>query len=107
MSGIVEAAALENFATSSADTGIPTSGVICNGQDVAAAAVAASTWPQASDANDATTTFSIAGATTVAPCSIVYVYKSGNPSVTTVVSHGYNTCTSGPLQLERVFQVTY
>jgi hypothetical protein len=95
------------FATSSADTGIPTSGVICNGQDVAAAAVAASTWPQASDANDATTTFSIAGATTVAPCSIVYVYKSGNPSVTTVVSHGYNTCTSGPLQLERVFQVTY
>jgi hypothetical protein len=95
------------FATSSADTQFATSGVICNGQDVAASAVTAGNWPQAVDANDATTTFSIAGTTTALPCSIVYVYKSGNPSVTTVVSHGYNTCTAGPLQLERVFQVTY
>jgi len=95
------------FATSSADTQYAVSGVICSGQDIAAAAVAAGTWPQTSDANDATTTFSIAGATTAAPCSVVYVYKSGNPSVTTVISHGYNTCTTGPLQLERVFQVTY
>ncbi|HUD03142.1 MAG TPA: hypothetical protein VMR46_04010 [Candidatus Paceibacterota bacterium] len=95
------------FATSSADTQYAVSGVICSGQDIAAAAVAAGTWPQTSDANDATTTFAINGATTAAPCSVVYVYKSGNPSVTTVVSHGYNTCATGNLQLERVFQVTY
>ena len=95
------------FATSSADTQVPASGIICSGQDVAAAARAAGTWPQASGASSATTTFTIAGATAAAPCAVVYVYKSGNPSNTTVVSHGYNTCTAGPLQLERVFQVTY
>jgi hypothetical protein len=95
------------FATSSADVQVPISGVVCNGQDIAAAAVAAHNWPQATDANNATTTFTIVGATTAAPCSVVYVYKRGNPSVTTVVSHGYNTCTTGNLQLERVFQVTY
>ncbi len=95
------------FATSSADTQYPTSGIICNGQDVAAAAVAAHTWPQSADASDATTTFMIGTAGTQAPCTIVYVYKSGFPSATTVVSHGYNTCTTGSLQLERVFQVSY
>lgn len=95
------------FATSSDDTAKPTSGVICSGQDVAAAAVTAGTWPLASDPTSATSTFMISGATAAAPCSVVYVYKSGNPSVTNVISHGYNTCTSGPLQLERVFQVSY
>ncbi|MGC9602478.1 MAG: hypothetical protein ABSE76_01925 [Minisyncoccia bacterium] len=97
------------FATSSSDTSaqVPQSGIICSGQDIAAAAVTAHNWPQAADANDATTTFTINGATTAAPCTIVYVYKRGNPSVTTVVSHGYNTCTTGSLQIERVFQVTY
>ena len=96
------------FATSSLDTEAPASGIICSGQDVAAVAVAASTWPQAgATTNAATTTFTIAGATTAAPCTTVTVAKSGNPSMTSVVSYGYNTCTAGPLQLERVFQVTY
>ncbi len=97
------------FSTSTADTAIPTSGIVCAGQDIAATARAAtpSTWPLTSDATSATTTFSIAGATAAAPCAVVYVYKSGNPTNTKVVSHGYNTCTAGPLQLERVFQVTY
>ena len=98
------------FATSSTDTQMPGPGtVICNGQDV----LVSSNWPiqiapnGPPTATAATTTFTISGATTAAPCSVVYVYKSGNPSVTSVVSHGYNTCATGPLQLERVFQVTY
>lgn len=95
------------FATSSTDTQIPASGVICGGQDIAATAVTAGTWPQSSSASSATTTFTMLGATTAAPCSVVYIYKSGNPSVTNVVSHGYNTCNAGALQLERVFQVSY
>jgi hypothetical protein len=37
----------------------------------------------------------------------VQVVKAGNPSVTTVTSQGFNTCTAGPLQLERVLQVSY
>ncbi|HEY5383437.1 MAG TPA: hypothetical protein VIJ88_02700 [Candidatus Paceibacterota bacterium] len=93
------------FATSSTDTQIPTTGggIICNGQDI----IVAGSWPQIADANAATTTFTIAGATAQAPCTVVYVYKSGFPSVTNVISHGYNTCTAGSLQLERVFKVSY
>jgi len=99
------------FATSSNDAQFATSGTICNGSDVAAPAVTAGTWPQSTNANAATTTFTING-TAIAgknqtPCAIVYVAKVGNPSVTTITAHGYNTCASGPLQLERVFQVTY
>ena len=89
------------FATSSRDTQKATGGVICSGQDVA------SSWTVTADTASATTTFSIAGSNAAAPCSIVYVYKSGTPTNTKVVSHGYNTCTAGALQLERVFQVTY
>jgi len=105
------------FATSSSDTLYATSGTICNGVDVAAVAVAATprTWPvqTAPDgpptASAATSTFTINGTTykNQTPCAIVYVAKAGNPSVTTITSHGYNTCVAGPLQLERVFQVTY
>lgn len=106
------------FATSSTDTAmVPTSGIICNGVDVAPAAVTANTWPvQAAPngpptSNAATTTFTVTG-TLIAgknqtPCAIVYVAKFGNPSITTITSHGYNTCVQGPLQLERVFQVSY
>ncbi len=104
------------FATSSADGQFATSGVVCNGVDVAAAAVAATptTWPQSTTASAATTTFTIAGVPIVkngqtiqTPCALVSISKLGNPSVTTVTSHGYNTCVAGPLQLERVFQVSY
>ncbi len=96
------------FATSSADTlGAAASSVeICNGVDITAPA---SSWTVTSAANAATTTFTIAGTTykNITPCAVVYVAKVGNPSVTTVTSHGYNTCTPGPLQLERVLQVSY
>lgn len=99
------------FATSSADTTYATSGIVCNGIDVAPAAIAATptTWPLSSNSNAATTTFIITGTTykNVTPCAVVYVAKVGNPSVTSITSHGYNTCTAGPLQLERVLQVSY
>ncbi len=54
-------------------------------------------------------TFTITGTTykNQTPCAIVYVAKVGNPPVTTITSHGYNTCSQSALQLERVFQVTY
>ena len=94
------------FATSSTDTHwVGISGVNCNNQDVT------SNWfvggsGGASTGSSATTTFTL----TFSPqpsCAKVTVAKSGNPSQTTVVSHGYNTCASGGLQLERALQVSY
>lgn len=56
--------------------------------------------------NAATTSFTINLASP--SCATVYVAKVGNPPVTTVTSHGYNTCAgNGALQLERVLQVNY
>jgi len=68
-----------------------------------------SAWCIAADANDATTTFSI---TITAPaqtyCATVVVAKVGNPPQTTIVSHGYNTCSAnGTVRLERALQVNY
>jgi hypothetical protein len=43
-----------------------------------------------------------------APCVKVEVGKSGNPSQTTIISHGYNTCSAtNALRLERTLQVNY
>ncbi len=97
------------FATSSTDTvqnAQPGSSVVCAGADV----TVSSGWSvTTAGTGQATTTFSIAGTTykNQTPCAVVYISKVGNPSVTTITSHGYNTCAAGPLQLERVFQVTY
>lgn len=104
------------FATSSNTNGgtfPPASGVVCNGQDISSAAHTAGTWPTSSTASTATSSFfmyvssqSLSSATTT--CAVVYVSKSGTPSQTLIVSHGYNTCTPGaPEQLERVLQVSY
>lgn len=103
------------FATSSSDTLFATTNVICNGLDVAPPAITANTWPvQAAPdgppvVTAATSTFTITGPVNKnqTPCAIVYVAKVGNPSVTTVTSHGYNTCSASAVQLERVFQVSY
>lgn len=107
------------FATSSTDTTmVPTAGMWCNMVDIATAAVTAGTWPLQvapngpPNTNAATSTFTVTGTPIASknnqtPCALVYVAKVGNPSVTTITSHGYNTCVAGPLQLERVFQVTY
>jgi hypothetical protein len=90
------------FATSSASVP-PTSGIVCTGTDVAAIP-----WSIVSTSNAATTTFTIfTGPSGTTRCAVVIVAKSGNPAQTTVTSHGYNTCSTGVVQLERVFQITY
>lgn len=98
-------AAKSAFATSTRSV-TPISGVVCSGQDVSAAP-----WTINAVANAATTTFNLS----FAPqpyCATVQVIKSTSPStgimLTTVTSHGFNTCVSGaPNRLERVLQVTY
>lgn len=122
------------FATST-DSDPPASGVFCtlqnNGssQDIAlygtpggtfgpppgSGSTAWSSWCwddarcQAPTANAATTTFYIVlGTSASSPCAKVEVAKVGDPSQTTVISHGYNTCAStGVVRLERALQVNY
>jgi len=101
------------FATSTASNE-PTSGIDCNTQDVAAEAVALNTWPETADASNATTVFqvSLVPGSTNSPCAIVTVEKTaanpGDPSATTIVSRGRNTCNTGaPLQLERALEISY
>lgn len=107
-----------SFGTSSTSVW-PSSDVDCNGADVAAAGTPPATfstpqttgngwsaWSKTSTASAATTTFYV----TFAPqpyCVKVEVAKNGNPAATTIISHGYNTCTGGTLQLERALQVNY
>jgi hypothetical protein len=93
------------FATSS-QSSPPTSGILCNNLDIAAAAVAAHTWPLSTNGSAATTTFTL----TFSPqpyCATVTVAKSGNPSATDITSDGFNTCSGGGLQVERVLYVNY
>ncbi len=103
------------FATSSRmvpnDTGDSASAgtVLCNGQDIVAGAAPISTaWivdPITTTA--ATTTFWISmGSAVVSACAKVEVAKNGNPSQTTIISHGYNTCGTS-LRLERSLQINY
>lgn len=100
------------FATSSTDSlsTATSASLLCNGADVTIT-TAPAFWSVTSNAIAATTTFTVNGTLIASknqtPCAIVYVAKVGNPSITTITAHGYNTCVAGPLQLERVFQVTY
>lgn len=104
------------FSTSSADTLEPTTGALCNGQDILP--ITGSSPLNASPLLLVTTKYEIAGyasttfwmsmgTTFAAPCAKVEVGKTGNPSQTLVISHGYNTCTPNALRLERTLQVTY
>lgn len=98
------------FATSSASAVTPAnSNFICGNVDITSAAANWTVTSAAGPPGQATTTFTINGTQykNQTPCAIVYVSKVGNPAKTTVTSHGYNTCVAGPLQLERVFQVSY
>lgn len=116
------------FATSSLELASDiggSSGVVCNNQNITQpsniagfsnvpsppAATANTGWyfSPTNDATHATTTFWISTASAAsAPCVKVEVGKFGNPSQTTIVSHGYNTCSaSGSLRLERILQVNY
>ncbi len=106
------------FSTSTLDVW-PVSGVVCNTQDIAAQGTPPvpfalpptgwTAWSKIADPSLATTTFTIAlGSSAIGPCVRVEVGKSGNPSQTTIVSHGYNTCAANsPLRLERTLQVNY
>lgn len=105
------------FATSSAYLGAG-SGVLCNGQDVAAAGTPPTPfnappanwipWSIENSTSAATTTFYISFAPAQPYCAKVEVMKSGDPIQTTVISHGFNTCAPGSTnQLERALYVSY
>jgi len=104
------------FPTSSAST-LTTGTILCNGQNIRLVGTAPSpyvapptnwtAWAMVRTATAATTTFMVS----FAPqpyCALVEVGKRGTPTQTTIISHGFNTCTSGPTsRLERVLQVSY
>jgi hypothetical protein len=104
------------FSTSSADTLEPTSGALCNTQDVlpttGSLPLNALTPPLVTTkyeiAGYASTTFWMSmGTTAAAPCAKVEIGKRGNPSQTLIISRGYNTCSPNALRLERTIQVSY
>ncbi len=68
-------------------------------------------WSTVTTASSATTTFYIAIGTTttsMGPCAKVEVGKKGNPPQTTIISHGFNTCSANTvLRVERTLQVNY
>ncbi len=95
------------FGTSTDDTW-PSSGsnLFCNNQDIST--LWSSPDPISKNDHSATTTFTITMGSATGPCVKVEVAKSGDPSKTTVTSHGYNTCsTGGIVRLERALQVSY
>lgn len=84
----------------------PTSGILCNSVDVAAAAVTAGTWPAAGATTEAATTMFTITFDAQPYCAKVEVIKIGTD--TTVISRGYNTCAANaPLRLERALRITY
>lgn len=112
------------FATSSQmtpnDEANSSQAVVCNNQNIIAASGISGFSNTVSNSNAgwddtlktataATTTFWISAASAAsAPCAKVEVAKSGNPSQTTIISHGYNTCSAAnTLRLERTLQVNY
>lgn len=105
LAGCVAGSAFATSSNTNGGTFPPAAGINCNNQVLSVA-------PAQTGASAATTTFTmfvsnqtlVSGTTT---CASVTLSKSGNPAQTLIVSHGYNTCQSGPLQLERVLQVTY
>lgn len=105
------------FATST-NTTPPSSGVVCNNQDVAQYGTPPSpyglpptgwtAWSINETASNATTTFWMALSSNInGPCVKVEVGKSGTPTRTLIIAHGYNTCLTGNTQLERALQVSY
>ena len=103
------------FPTSTLDTLAPVNGILCNGEDIAAAGTPGppiTSWQVTQINTAATTTFTMSvstqSLTTGNPtCATVVVVKSGSPLQTNIISHGYNTCAVGAIRLERIFQVSY
>lgn len=102
------------FATSSqtpsGDTGEGLS-VTCNAQNIVTGGAPLNLpWSiSPAIATAATTTFWFSmGTSAASSCAKVEIGKSGNPSQTSIISHGYNTCAAtAPLRLERTLQVNY
>lgn len=96
------------FATSSASTP-PSSGLMCAGFDITNNAILSFPWTITDvTGSQAVTTFKISSTSNSGPCATVTVTKSGNPSQTTIVSRGYNTCVaSGVVRIERALQIIY
>ncbi|MBI1999421.1 MAG: hypothetical protein HYS74_02085 [Parcubacteria group bacterium] len=88
------------FATSTASTP-PSSGVICNGQDIA------QSWTRFElTADSAKTTFDVTLSN--GTCATVLVHKQSSGTITTIESHGYNTCNLNyPRRVERAIRITY
>ncbi len=104
------------FATSSdsGNSSPPSSGIRCNNQDIAAAAVTALTWPESEGPLTATSRFQVLlnDLDPDGPCALVKVVKTadvaGEPPSTQIESRGRNTCdTSASLQLERTLEINY
>lgn len=88
------------FATSTESTP-PSSGVSCNGQDIASSWVISNM-----TATSADTVFSITLSGGV--CSTILVSKTDSGGVTKIESRGYNTCDINfPRRLERAIRITY
>lgn len=97
------------FATSSSDTSIGV-GMACNSQNIATGAAPLSlSLSSVSGATAATSTVWVSmGTAASTSCAKVEIAKHGNPSQTTIISHGYNTCSANaPLRLERTLQIDY
>lgn len=87
------------FFPTSTDSGVPGSGVNCNGQDIA------TTWSISATSLQAVTTFSF-NFSPQPHCVTVVVTKDGD--TTRIESRGYNTCdTSNPRRVERAIRATY
>lgn len=108
------------FATSTTFQGAaPNSTLYCNNIDITnpAAPTTGAGWAVSNlTSNTGTTNFTISipnasSSPTQTYCAQVSVAKVGNPPVTTVISNGYNTCstntTTGGLQIQRTLQITY
>src|SRR3989344_9252132 len=102
------------FATSSAGGGASAGqGVICNGQDIFVATNnilgTGSDLSVVKDISSATTIFYLSiGTSKNDPYAMVEVSKNGNPSQTTIISHGYNRYDAkGVVQVERTWRVSY
>ena len=85
--------------------------VLCNGQNIFAGALPISIAAAVSDvtSNSAKTTFYVSmGTDPTDPYAMVEVSKNGNPSQTTIISHGYNRYDAkGVVKVERTWRVSY
>lgn len=101
------------FATSTGGGASAGQGKICNGQDIFALTNSIlGTGSELSvdwGSTFATTTFWLSmGTQKTDPAVMVEVGKRGNPSQTTILSHGYNRYNAaGVVKVERLLQVTY